>query len=273
MARVKYPRLAEDFQTYAQALRDHVLRGFIPAAPPFSRDDVIITQGSCFAENIYRALVKAGIKCGHNKILEACNTPKANRLFFEYALRGKPYASQNHAKAVPAALINGLRTALPHIRAMIYTVGLIYEPYLDGEFVFNWQEADAPRIEWRESSVTENIAHLDAIVTMLREANPRLAIIFTLSPIPIATIHQDLSPLVADCLSKSTLRTAIGEVLTRRGQDVAYWPAFEAIRWLSGHMGQVFGTDEDPDHRHPGPSYIRAIVDAFISAYFQPGLP
>jgi hypothetical protein len=103
---------------------------------------------------------------------------------------------------------------------------------------------------------------------MLKAAKPSLRIALTLSPIPIASHFGETSAVVADCVSKSTLRTAIDVVLKDKVDGVSYWPSFEAIRWLSGHTGQVFGTDGE-DHRHIGPRYVQAIVDEFIAAYFR----
>jgi hypothetical protein len=199
-------------------------------------------------------------------MVEAFNTPHANRLFFEYVLGGKPFQTDEHARAIHPGVQPVLRKSLESAAALIFTVGLIYEPFLKGKLVFAYEKNDP--IEWRQSSVSKNSDHLRAIIRLIKMAKPDLRIVLTLSPIPIATHFTGSSAIVADCVSKSTLRAAIDEVLRDATPGVSYWPSFEAIRWLGSHVGQIFGT-EGENHRHPGPSYIQAVVDEFVSAYFE----
>ena len=207
---------------------------------------------------------RAGIRSNYFPMVEGFNTPLANRIYFEYALSGKAYETENHAIAVPSHAIENARFAVSNIAAFVFTVGLIYAPFLDGHFVFEFESADIERLEWRSTSVD----HLVTIIELLVNANPDLQIVLTLSPIPIAGSFSSVSAVTADCLSKSILRASIGEVMNLKLPGVSYWPSFEAIRWLSGHMGQFFGT-EGEDQRHLGQSCIQAIVDAFYQRLFQ----
>jgi hypothetical protein len=79
------------------------------------------------------------------------------------------------------------------------------------------------------------------------------------------------SAVLADCVSKSSLRAALHEVLaggTHAG--VHYWPSFEIVRWLGGHAGfAVYGAD-DANSRHVNEAVVRLIVERFLRHVFAP---
>ena len=239
----------------------------MPNKPLLSRHDTIIAQGSCFAANVHEALTDAGVRSVHFGFMEILNSPWSNHVFLDYALEGAPFRTENHKRFYQANADIGaqIKTAA----ALIFTVGVGWSPVIDDEVLLGFDEDELSRLTWRLTSVRENVAHLTESIRLVKRANPTIRIVLTVSPIPIKNAFGGQSAVVADCASKSILRAAVQEVLDGQDvQDVTYWPSFEAIRWLSGHTGQVFGT-EDENHRHPGKSYIRAITDEFVAAYFK----
>jgi hypothetical protein len=82
------------------------------------------------------------------------------------------------------------------------------------------------------------------------------------------------SAVIADCLSKSTLRVACHEALQELdGERVVYWPSFEIVRWLGAHFGHdfepAFGVD-DGNNRHVSTWLVDTIIDLFLETYSQP---
>jgi hypothetical protein len=47
---------------------------------------------------------------------------------------------------------------------------------------------------------------------------------------------------------------------------VHYWPAFEIVRWLSGHAGVMYGNDDD-NPRHVSQKVVQTIIDLFLKYY------
>jgi len=59
------------------------------------------------------------------------------------------------------------------------------------------------------------------------------------SPVPLKATFERLSPIIADCVSKSILRVAAHEFMSSAaGAGTIYWPSFEVFRWLGGHVGR-----------------------------------
>ena len=101
-----------------------------------------------------------------------------------------------------------------------------------------------------------------------RIAGRQVKMVLTVSPVPLAGTTEFASAVIADCLSKSTLRLACHEVVTSEAaQGVVYWPSFEIVRWLGTHFGPsqppVFGV-EDGNMRHVSSWLIDVIIDMFL---------
>jgi hypothetical protein len=74
------------------------------------------------------------------------------------------------------------------------------------------------------------------------------------------------SPFVADCLSKSVMRLAAHEICTEFDDRILYWPSFEMVRWLGGHVPPVFG-QSDGHARHPNDELVDMIAKSSISKF------
>jgi hypothetical protein len=258
--------------SFREAFRQYLAPGYTPSQPPFTRDDVIVTQGSCFAENVAKTLTAIGVKAHWLEIQEVMNSPLANRTYLEYLLTGKLITSQNHKLALERILgvqaLTDFKVALQSASGFVFTAGLAYCSFAeDGEF----QLVGIKGVPGRPVLTTpeQNREHIEAIISMVRAINPAINIILTVSPIPLTRSQGQGSAFVADCLSKSTLRLAVNQVLAGNIPGVYYWPSFEAIRWLGGHFGPIYGS-EDEDLRHPGQSYIDEILGAFVDSFFRP---
>jgi len=74
----------------------------------------------------------------------------------------------------------------------------------------------------------EIIADLNYAIAQLREVNPRVRVILTVSPVPLVATASNNHILLATTYSKSVLRVAAEEV-ARDNPDVCYFPAYEIV--------------------------------------------
>lgn len=120
----------------------------------------------------------------------------------------------------------------------------------------------------RTTTCSENIHNIRQIIDLMSEISPRSKKIITVSPVPLAATTEMPSVVVADCVSKSTLRAAVHEVVST-DDKVTYFPAFEVVRWLSGYTKtEVFGAD-DKNSRHVSNWVVEFIVGSFIARFFE----
>jgi hypothetical protein len=75
------------------------------------------------------------------------------------------------------------------------------------------------------------------------------------------------SVVIADCVSKATLRAVVHEVVSA-DPSLTYFPAFEIVRWLAGYScTEVYGAD-DGDSRHVSDWITEFMVASFIARLF-----
>ena len=100
--------------------------------------------------------------------------------------------------------------------------------------------------------------------------NPDAPIVLTLSPVPLNATFRGISCVAADCVSKSTLRVALDGVVGRGLENVYYWPSFEIVRWVGGHVPwPAYGFNRG-DSRHVTRYLVAQIIDAFVEAFYTP---
>ena len=268
----KYPRHASDLANLEKAAEEFVLPGFLPSEPPITEGTIIRTQGSCFATHIFNALTAAGILARYINFTEAFNSPLANRYLFEYVCDvGKPYAHPAHESVFPQKFLTELRSEVPQEEMFIFTLGLSMCWFDKGSAVssINPDPRNLENQEFRIIDVAENEAALTFIVDALRQLNPDIKIVLTVSPVPLNRSAGIESTVVADCISKSILRVAVHNYLSKRPDNVFYWPSFEIVRWLGAHLPPVFGED-DGLLRHVNPSMVDLIVKLFLKHFVAP---
>lgn len=89
-------------------------------------------------------------------------------------------------------------------------------------------------------TVEEVLADMTAFVDELRAVNPKVKLVLTVSPVPLAATALDRHVLVSTTVSKAILRIA-AEQLTQL-PDVAYFPSYEIITCPSRH-GSYYAED------------------------------
>jgi len=265
----KYPRHASQLADLEKAVEELVLPGFLPSAPPITEGMIVRTQGSCFAKHIYNALDAAGVKARHIPFAEGVNSPLANRYLFEYVREaGKAYAHPYHEGAFPGNHVAELRDGIPKEGVFIFTLGVSMCWFEKGGSIstVHFDSSDLENQEFRLISAAENEAALAFIVDTLRELNPDIKIVLTVSPVPLNRSLGFASAIAADCISKSTLRVALHNYLSKQPGNVFYWPSFEIVRWLGAHLPPVFGED-DGILRHVNQSMVDLIAKLFLKHF------
>lgn len=278
MARNQYPTEAHEYADLRALIETHLLPGFAPPAPFLPRSSNVFTIGSCFAQTIHDALKAASIKSRHVMLAEAVNTPPCALLLLE-RLRGKEAKTIGHfseAKIINAATMFELRSYLPTASAFILTLGVALQPFHEDGLPIIHVTRSTVGSKWQTLGdsfhmlgVDEIRSYIERSIESIRAMRPGLPVILTLSPVPMHNSPGHPSPVIQDCISKSTIRTAIAMTMEEQIPDVYYWPSFEIVRWLGGHAGPFFGI-EGQDHRHVAPSCVKLITDLFIERYFLP---
>lgn len=264
----KYPRNAAEFADLTALVEKYVLPGFVPERPIINKTDVILTQGSCFAQNILAALQENGMNAGGFSFEERLNSPTANELFFKYIIHPDiPFANNDHAVMFTQARQKNARLTLQHTKVFIFTLGVapFQATIEDKTLVFNLVHKRMNQYCIANPTAEETKQSIDNIVSAVRSVNPSINIVLTVSPVPLNRSAQP-SSVVADCISKSTLRAAVAEYLSTPRDGIYYWPSFEIVRWLGAHLPPVFGAD-DGETRHVNKEVIDLIVSLFLKHF------
>lgn len=86
---------------------------------------------------------------------------------------------------------------------------------------------DADRHEFLNLTVDEVVADVGAFVAEVREVNPCMKMILTVSPVPLAATAEARHVLAASTYSKAVLRVAVEQLVRLPG--VYYFPAYEIV--------------------------------------------
>lgn len=265
----RYPRHRDEFADLPALVQRYVTEGCGPDQPIIGPEDTVVTMGSCFAINVGKSLAQRGLKVVVNRLHEEANSPFANLLLLDYLVRGEqsvcPHVFAPHIALERAeAILAPLRQA----RCLIFTVGVGICPFdrRTGDLVLQPNGRDIRDLDWRFPSPAEHAEHLTHILVLLRELNPDLHIVLTLSPVPLYRAITTSSPFVEDCVSKSGLRVAVHEVVNGGHEGVYYWPSFEVFRWVGSHTGPMYGEDDDLP-RHVNSAVVDVVTGLFADRF------
>ena len=143
----------------------------------------------------------------------------------------------------------------------VFTLGTnhVYVERTTGEIVDNCQKRPQREFDERELTVEECADALREAITLLRQANPKVNIIITVSPIRYAKYGYHGSQL-----SKAVLLLAADKVIKEEGERVYYFPAYEIVN------------DELRDYRfykadmlHPNEQAVEYIWEQLVATCFS----
>jgi len=247
-----YP--SKDALRTSSSIVEHFIGALAPNNPILHSAGRVFSIGSCFAANVVDYLRKRGYVAQllgqHDTFI---NVHSIAQLFEEAKRSGQ--VSQDAAT---------VRHLLSDADVCIVTFGLSEVWYeLETGVVLRHapREWDPNRYAFRVCSVAETTGRIADILRLIREINPRVNIVLTLSPVPLTATFRPIPAIVADSASKAILRAALDEVL-RDSEDggVYYFPAYEIAT-------RYFMEPYQPDNRHVTMEVIDAIMNSFYDVY------
>ena len=270
---VLYP--IEDKAAFAAQV-DALLSAAVPSLPLLPRSTTrISTFGSCFAANLAQGLKATGVEATNLLIEESINSPLANREFVAAVAHGE--RAKHHARIAEAFgpdFLGQARERLAGAGVLVITLGVAPAMFHreSGEYAFLVNHKEGLRsgsIYMRTPTVEEIKAVTAETLGLVRMINPTARIYLSISPVPLTGTAELPHAVLADCISKTTLRAALHELLaSAMPHDVYYWPSFEIVRWLSGHTTLVVFGEDDRNSRHVSNWAVNLIVERFARHLF-----
>lgn len=211
--------------------------------------------GSCFADNIGRRFVDDKFRATVNPYGVMYNPASIMHTVKRWT--GELVAAQSEASDSGSDVRKAISEAP---QTAVFTLGTNHVYILNetGEIVDNCRKRPQRLFTERELSVDECADYLREAVTMLRQINPSVRIIITVSPIRYAKYGFHSSQL-----SKATLLLA-ADKLTKEIDNVVYFPAYEIVN------------DELRDYRfyredmlHPTDQAVEYIWQRFGETFFS----
>ena len=195
----------------------------------------ILFVGSCFADNIGKRFVEEKFRAMVN-----------------------PFGVMYN----PVSVLHTVKKVANHtFDTAVFTLGTnhVYVERATGEIVDNCQKRPQREFEERELTVEECADALREAITLLRQANPKVNIIITVSPIRYAKYGYHGSQL-----SKAVLLLAADKVIKEEGERSYYFPAYEIVN------------DELRDYRfykvdmlHPNEQAVEYIWEQLVATCFS----
>ena len=254
-----------------------IIGDYAPASPVITNDATVACIGSCFAEEMGRSLVKHGKSVAHLSLSERWNTPYAVRYFLEYSLEGKPFPGKFVRPDINIKYDQLTGDELREADAFIITLGLsiCWFELNTGRMVLDIKGGHAAghvvtaftTHTMRQTSVSDNVEQIAAIIECIRRSRADVPIVFTLSPIPLALSLTNYPSVASNTISKSTLRIALHEIMEQQHPSVYYWPSYEIIEWKGKYMQLLWGQD-GAGLRHLSPLVVDDVIRRFVALYF-----
>ena len=261
----------------------YIMEGLTPSKPFIKKSDNIITIGSCFTGNISTFLRHNGFNVPILNDEYNGNVPTASfsdEVFNTFILRqlftllfdndnekNDEYEFVNQHNQKMSLSIERTRQAFKKSNVFIITLGIseVWYNKKTGEVYKTAQSVGDydPNIhDFRVTTVKENFDNLLYVIQLIRKYVKESSIIFTLSPVPLKATFRDVSCNVANTVSKSILRVALEDVLSKfsNEENVYYFPAYELI---TDFLPKPFETDR----RYIGGDTVNFVMTLFANHY------
>lgn len=268
--------------------------------PKISKNDKLLTLGSCFAQHIIKGLQKAGVSVNeendfvsyddlitttqamleHFKWCTSENSDAVPPIYFkgptlagdrntrsrlptdeEWEAAQKKSNDKNFLAKMHKTALSSLKNA----SCVILTFGLseLWYDEVSGNSVWKWPGEEASQsLKFKILTAEENSKNLHDLIALIRTQNKACSIVISLSPIPLrATFRSDNNIFVSNSASKSRLRAGIDQFFVENKDDnVYYWPTYEFL--THPPSSDNFW---DQDERHVKFDVIYKIVDTFVT--------
>lgn len=171
-------------------------------------------------------------------------------------------------QAVSAGLDAALRDGFARADHFIFTFGMteIFVNRATGKVANQKPDyfAGGGRAEtdFHQASFAENLAAMERIVDLITAEKPKALIYVTVSPVPLQRTFSGQDVVVANTMSKSTLRAALGQLAATR-QNVRYFPSYELVLSAGAEAWEA-------DGRHVRRPLVETITAGFVASHFEP---
>jgi hypothetical protein len=112
------------------------------------------------------------------------------------------------------------------------------------------------------STFAENLDNVERSIGLLKQLNPTVKIVITVSPVPLARTFSGHDVYVANTQSKSILVAAAQEACSRL-DDCYYFPSYEIVSSIGA------AAFKERDGRHVTSDIVDSVVEAFVAATFS----
>ena len=159
-----------------------------------------------------------------------------------------------------------LNRALSKCEVFIFTLGLseAWKFSHSGEYVsVAPHNVDGFLVEPHNLNVDENVAELELLYSVFRRHNPRIKLIISVSPVPLnKTYSKEHHVVVANSLSKATLRVAAEVFCNRHPQNTAYFPSYEVVTNCTRNPWEA-------DMRHVSAHAVERVMSTFGKMFLK----
>ena len=271
-------------QDLGRVVRDYVIAGHTPSERLLEATDTMISLGGCLTSRLRRYLPPTGFASAKHSLPRHLNNSFAILDFVSWCVTGEEAGLGYRYDRMPSREI---REWQPVEEQSVYAArfreaGLFF---LSLGFAEVWQDRTTGGVFWRGlpeeifnpdrhiarmTTVEENIANIERTIALIRQVNPEAPVVFALSPAPCTLTSRETSCITADCVSKSVLRVALDQVMSRRHPGVYYWPSFEIVRWVGAHLPwPAYGFDDDRTHNVTRRLVVE-IAEALVESFYSP---
>jgi hypothetical protein len=128
-------------------------------------------------------------------------------------------------------------------------------------------EYDADIFSFKNYNVAEVINDFYEFRSLIKESNPNVRFLITVSPVPLTATATSDHVEVATCYSKSVLRAACGHLNTQF-DDVDYFPSYEVITSLNSR-----GCYYEENKRSISPDGVSKVMNMLLGKHNLNGAP
>lgn len=247
-------------------------------------DDGVVSLGSCFADELAQRLADGGFAVEQNPFgtlynpasiaaalqrlvddheVTASDLVEYDGLFHSWHHHGT-FSRASAAECIDACneRLHRAHRALAEARLLVVTFGTAWVFEREGVVVANCHKLPPQQFTRRRMAEQEIVTLWQPLLQRLKDFNPRLDILFTVSP-----IRHMADGAHGNQLSKSTLLLAIDQMVSivNYQSPIYYFPAYEIVLDELRDY-RFFG----PDMAHPSPLAADIVYDRFQQACMSP---
>jgi len=200
----------------------------------FNYDIFTCRTGNIYTTSLLRQWVSWA--CGREAVPDEI-WKKDGRFYdpFRPAIEPEGFASKQELLASRDFTIRALRRALSKVRVFVFTLGLT-ESWFNKQQGYEYPmcpgtvagEFDPRLHEFKNQDHGFVLKNLRQAIKMIREINPKMRFILTVSPVPLTATNSGTHVLVATQHSKAILRSVAGQLAASRDY-IDYFPSYEVV--------------------------------------------